>query len=164
MSPGMLYRCVALFELCDRLDAPARWRDLGASHLRAVLGLPAVLQEHMLSLANSNRWTVEVLDSEVRKHSSARTGHGGRRAQPVLVTGMTKVRQSIDKCRSNLDCLGDCEPQHLRTSARAIAEAQESLDSLAELVSKRIQESIPPAPIDESDFRLPPAPRTVSKP
>src|SRR6478735_5141212 len=30
MSPGALYRCVALFELCDRLEAPSRWRNLGA--------------------------------------------------------------------------------------------------------------------------------------
>ena len=40
LSAGALYRCVALYELCERLNAPSRWEHLGASHLRLVLGLP----------------------------------------------------------------------------------------------------------------------------
>jgi hypothetical protein len=160
MSPGALYRCVALFELCDRLDAPSRWRNLGASHLRTVLGLPSELQVQILTLANNDRWTVEALDSEVRKHKNLRRPRGGRKTQPVLVDGLSKLQQCIDKCCVGLECQNDYEPQHLQTSARAIAEAQEALDRLAELISRRMRASRQPPPLDEiSDVAsLPPAP------
>src|SRR4051794_34652916 len=56
MSPAALYRCVAIFELCERLNAPARWRRLSASHLRTVLGLPPDAQEQLLATANKHHW------------------------------------------------------------------------------------------------------------
>lgn len=152
MSPGMLYRCAALFELCDRLEAPSRWRNLGASHLRAVLGLPPSLQERLLALANDQRWTVQSLDAEVRKHRSVRELKGGRRPQPALVIGLSKVRQAIERCSDSLDLDADYEAQHLHSSAAAIAQAQESLDKLAAVVSGRIRETTRPAAgLDEED-------------
>lgn len=149
MSPGALYRCVALFELCDRLDAPSRWRNLGASHLRTVLGLPSELQEKILTRANNDRWTVEALDSEVRKHKEVRKSRGGRKTQPALVDGLNKLQQCIDKCCVGLECQNDYEAQHLQTSARAIADAQEALDRLAQLISHRMRASSHPRPLDE---------------
>lgn len=73
LSAGAPYRCVALYELCDRLDATSRWGQLGASHLRLVLGLPQVLQEQLLTNANNERWTVKKLQEEVLRRNDGRT-------------------------------------------------------------------------------------------
>jgi hypothetical protein len=78
LSAGGLYRCVALYELCDRLNAPSRWEHLGASHLRLVLGLPHGVQVGLLSAANANRWTVRTLHQEVKMRKSTRSERGGR--------------------------------------------------------------------------------------
>src|SRR5687768_13874124 len=50
MSVTSLYRAVALYDLCSRLPVPL-WRDFGAGHLRAVLGLPEPEQVRLLSAA-----------------------------------------------------------------------------------------------------------------
>jgi hypothetical protein len=145
MSPGALYRCVALFELCDRLDAPARWRNLGASHLRTVLGLPVGLQERVLSEANSKRWTVQTLDLEVRKHKVDHKPRGGRRSQSRLAIGLGRLQHCIAKCGQVLEGPPYDDGQQLQSSLHCIAKAQESLDRLAEELSKRIREStLPP--------------------
>jgi hypothetical protein len=65
MSPSMLYRCVATFELCSRLPVYAQWRHLTASHVRAVLPLDKEAQRGLLERAHEKRWSVSELESEV---------------------------------------------------------------------------------------------------
>jgi hypothetical protein len=81
ISAGGLYRCVAVFELCERLRAASRWRRLGASHFRAVLALPAHEQENLLARANAEHWSVQTLESRA---STLRSGasKGGRLNPP----------------------------------------------------------------------------------
>lgn len=98
MSPGALYRCVAIFELCDRLSAPSRWRNLGASHLRAVLSVDVATQERLLAAANAERWTVRILQSEVNRNRDAHSNQkGGRRSQPPVVKMLRSIGRSLNE-------------------------------------------------------------------
>jgi hypothetical protein len=136
LSPGALYRCVALYELCERLNAPSRWEHLGASHLRLVLGLPPTLQEKILASANAKRLTVKAMHQEVAAQKGAKASRGGRRPHPPLVRSLITVRRSLNDYRHVLTQLGPLSHQDRETTLRLIDEARLSLESLrAELDS-----------------------------
>lgn len=132
LSPGSLYRCVALYELCDRLNAPSRWQNLGTSHLRVVLGLPSHTQERLLSMANSERWSVKVLHEHVLLEKATRSTRGGRRAQSPI----TKSLISLKKCLANYHDLlgrgGHPSPRDAEQVMALLAEARSCLASLTE--------------------------------
>jgi hypothetical protein len=96
MTAGSLYRCVAMFELCNRLNAPSRWEHLGASHLRMVLGLDSAAQERMLVAANEGRWTVKQLQQAVRQEGVTRVTRGGRRAETCILKIMKAASRWLD--------------------------------------------------------------------
>jgi hypothetical protein len=130
MSPGALYRCVALYELCDRLEAPSRWEHLSASHLRAVLGLPEATQERMLTAANANRWTVRALHEAVLRAKSDRVTTGGRRAEPPLARSLRTVVRSIEEHRIRLEHRDELSSADLERSRCLVREARASLERL----------------------------------
>jgi hypothetical protein len=61
MSATSLYRSLALYELCSRLSTEL-WRDFGAAHLRAVLGIPEKDQIKLLSVAKVENLSARELD------------------------------------------------------------------------------------------------------
>jgi hypothetical protein len=63
MSPSALYRCVAIYELSDRLAIDPRGR-LSSSHLRLVLPLSQEVQERLLRRADAEAWSVARLGEE----------------------------------------------------------------------------------------------------
>lgn len=130
LSPGALYRCVALYELCDRLNAPSRWEHLGASHLRLVLGLPPALQERLLSSANAKRLSVKALYEEVLRQKAAGSKRGGRRPQPALAKSLLSVRRSLDDYRGVVTQRGELSRQDAQIVLELIKEAKLSLESL----------------------------------
>jgi hypothetical protein len=73
MSPSVLYRCVAIFELCERLGVVSRWRHVTASHLRAVLNLDAKEQVRLLAAVNAEGWSVQRLEEHTRCMRPTRT-------------------------------------------------------------------------------------------
>lgn len=106
-SPSLLYRCVAIFELCARLDAVSRWKHLNATHFRAVLGLPQEAQVRLLSQANQEHWTVaqlEVTAANVRKRESQRVG---RRSAPRLVKSVGALARCLDANSETFHDLSD---------------------------------------------------------
>jgi hypothetical protein len=136
LSPGALYRCVALFELCQRLNAPSRWEHLSASHLRLVLGLPGDIQEKLLATANARRWPVKLLQQEVAVVKAAHLRRGGRRAQSPLAKSLLSVTRSLDDHRSVLrnagkTSLSQLTPSELTRSLRLVEEARASLEALS---------------------------------
>lgn len=83
MSASVICRCVAIFDVCQRLDVATRWRRITLSHLRLVLRLNSSAQQQLLAAANTHRWTVNQLEAEARKHHQHRSG--GRRPRPELI-------------------------------------------------------------------------------
>jgi hypothetical protein len=130
MSAGSLYRCVAMFEICDRLNAPSRWQHLRTSHLRLVIGLPHDEQERLLALANSKRWTVKRLQDEVLRHRSQRTSHGGRRAVPPIKKSLKSFKKFLDDHRTLIEH-GGLSTQELEQSMTLLDEARRSLEQLS---------------------------------
>jgi hypothetical protein len=92
MSASSLYRCVAIFELCDRLNVVSRWSRITVSHLRAVLPLDEDDQCRLMSAANSEQWTVQRLEQEARKLTS-----NGLRRGRLAAPELTRLGRSIEK-------------------------------------------------------------------
>ncbi len=63
-SLAMLYGCIAIYELCERLDIKT-WRHISTSHMRLALPLKHEEQARLLRLAESDRWSVRRLEEEV---------------------------------------------------------------------------------------------------
>ena len=148
LSAGSLYRCVALFELCDRLKAPSRWEHLGASHLRLVLGLPPDVQVRVLTEANEHRWTVKMLQDAVSREKGMRVSRGGRRAQPAVAKSLRMLRKCLDANRSVLEEFGMVDSElEVEDSARLLEEIRSSLESFAQSihVALRRRESLRPS-------------------
>jgi hypothetical protein len=132
LSAGSLYRCVALYELCDRLNAPSRWEHLGASHLRVVIGLPPGAQEKLLATANSQRWTVKVLQQEVLAERATRLTRGGRRTQPPIARSLISVRKCLDDYRQVISSVAQLSLQDLAHSLELVEQTKTSLDGLSQ--------------------------------
>jgi hypothetical protein len=130
LSAGALYRCVAIFEMCDRLRAASRWRRLGASHLRAVIGIPSEQQEALLNKANDERWTVQILQVKAQTLRSRRD-RGGRKAQSLL----EKQLRTLDRCLVGwgkaIDSVGQQEVDQLERSLELLHKIKASAEELA---------------------------------
>jgi hypothetical protein len=66
VSATTLYRAVAVYDLCSRLPVDL-WRDFGAAHLRAVLGLSEQQQVRLLSEAKVRNWTTRELYARAKQ-------------------------------------------------------------------------------------------------
>jgi hypothetical protein len=124
LSAGALYRCVALFEICERLHAPARWRRLGVSHLRAVIGISGREQERLLTQANEERWSVQVLQAKAQNLRVSRA-RGGRKAQSALC----RHARALDRC------LQHCNRAFESVRACAVNDVEQSLERLGRIKS-----------------------------
>lgn len=131
LSAGSLCRCVALFELCERLKAPARWEHLSGSHLRLVLGLPSNIQERILAVANAKRWSVRMLQQEVLREKSARITSGGRRAEAPLVKSLKRVKHSLDSHRNLIERAECVSSRDREESIHLIEETRHALELLS---------------------------------
>jgi hypothetical protein len=136
LSSAALCRCVAMFELCNRLNAPSRWDHLGASHLRLVLGLPPDEQEKILSIANAQRWTVKVLEQHVLRRKGHSRSSGGRRPSAPVIKGLTALTRSLENYEEVLIRSEPLSPRDIEQSALLIARTRIVLDRLAQCVDR----------------------------
>jgi hypothetical protein len=139
LSPGALCRCVAVFELCDRLNAAARFRRLGASHFRMVLGLDGKTQEQLLEMANKQHWTVKALHEEAMKHRGREAPcSGGRRPQSSLTKSLNAIRRILQAFHASLDePLHEREHAEFRESVQLLFDTREWVDRLCREVAER---------------------------
>jgi len=126
MSATALYRCVATFVMCERLDVVRRWKNLTATHLRTVINLTPAEQTRLLSAANTQRWSVREL-AEAAASSRAGTARSGRPpTTPLLKLARTLARTLHENGRiltqlSDVETLSSSEHeqvQHLFEQAR----------------------------------------------
>lgn len=141
LSPGTLYRCVALYELCDRLDAPSRWTHLGASHLRLVLGLPSATQERLLATANAKRWSVKVLHQQVVLTKVARQTRGGRRAQSPVAKSIVFLKKCIADHRDAIELADKPTRPDLEQTMALVKEASSCLENLSKYLEDLLEEA-----------------------
>lgn len=100
MSASALCRCVAIFELCERLNVVARWRRITVSHLRLVLRLDPEKQSRILAAADAGSWSVQRLEREVRPLPSGSPRRVGRRSKPPLFSYARALERLITSVRT----------------------------------------------------------------
>jgi hypothetical protein len=91
MSASVLYRCVATYEMYLRIPEISGWKQLHATHLRAVLHLDHGSQRALLQKAHRNNWSVKRLEAEIATHGSPRS-RKGRPPMPALMRTLRVLR------------------------------------------------------------------------
>jgi len=109
MSPSALYRSIAIYELCERLEIK-RWRHVSTSHLRLVLPLENEDQVRLLRMTEANMWPVRRLDQEIKALLERHASRGGPRRRSRLSQATARVRKSLDTLETCLDPSHDPEP------------------------------------------------------
>jgi hypothetical protein len=136
MSASVICRCVAIFDMCQRLDVVSRWRRITLSHLRLVIRLDSSAQQQLLSAANAQRWTVHQLEAEARKHCQHRAG--GRRPRPELarktelIGRLLRTLHQLQEGFPDVDAVTDI----MGEARAAIAASLESLERAQALLLK----------------------------
>lgn len=139
IGPGALYRCVAVFELCDRLRAPSRWRRLGASHLRAVVGVPEDKQERLLTLANDQHWSVQQLEAKAQELKKSRS-KGGRRLQSPLKKILRALDRHLRHHEDMLDQSRERDAVELEEQLELLLKLRGVIDHMASVVKARLDQ------------------------
>jgi hypothetical protein len=135
MSASVICRCVAIFDMCQRLDVVSRWRRITLSHLRLVLRLDSSAQQQLLSAANAHRWTVNQLEAEARKHQQR---GGGRRPRPELarktelIGRLMRTLHQLQEGLPDVDAVADV----IDEARGAIAASLENLERAQTLLLK----------------------------
>jgi hypothetical protein len=130
MSPGALYRCVAVFELVQRVGV-GTLNHLGTSHMRTVLGLAEDQQWDMLQRAERERWTVQRLQREVSMIRARDKHRGGRPPLLPEVKAARALRRTLDEVTPLLEASrrGNLAPEvlaelaQIETSVRRMSHA-----------------------------------------
>lgn len=94
ISPTVLYRCVATYELCARVGGVSAWKHLTASHLRAVLGLAASEQVQLLNAAERETWSVVALEQAASRCRAAQRSRGGRKPISHAMRRLSSLHKS----------------------------------------------------------------------
>jgi hypothetical protein len=155
MSPNALYRCIAIFEVCERLGIRS-WKHVSTSHVRLVLPLPLGEQAKLLEAAEANRWPARRLDDEVaalmRRDPSSCQRRGGRKRASQLTEKMRTVEKVITTLNELLEpdehAITDPSPD----SARAAIDLLQKAAQRCAILRERLARHVPSAPAD-----LPPA-------
>lgn len=95
LSPGALYRAVAICELTRRFAGRESLAHLGCSHLRAVLGLSVEQQARLLDMAYESQWTVDRLEYEAAM-VRPQPRKGGRRPTAPVVRAVRAVQRCVE--------------------------------------------------------------------
>jgi hypothetical protein len=100
MSPSVLYRSIAIYEVCERLGIRS-WTHVSSTHIRIVLPLSPNEQSRLLRDAEANRWSAQRLEEEtatcVRSNPSTSTTAGGRKRTSPLTFAMHRLERSLSK-------------------------------------------------------------------
>jgi hypothetical protein len=125
MSPTSLYRAVALYDLCSRLSTEL-WRDFGAGHLRAVLGLQEELQVKLLSRAKVEDWTArELAEHAAIARGRARTRVADADGSAPLVRELERLLSRLEQSRGRLATIPDRDIRDLLLRLRHTLDAIE---------------------------------------
>lgn len=138
MSPSALYRSVAIFELCQRLNAPSRWRQLGASHFRVVLGLDPEVQDSLLATANQQHWSVKALSRAALESRPERARKGGRKPTSALTKHLSSMQRCLEGWQSDIDAtLDTLDPAEVEQGTLLLNRTRAALDELARALERR---------------------------
>jgi hypothetical protein len=137
MSPSVLYRSIAIFEVCERIGFRS-WKHLSTSHVRVVLPLAPETQERLLQDAEANRWPVRELEEHVAALAE-RPPHrrGGRKRRTRLRTMLTHLQREAVDVRDLLAADDEPTTESSPESVRAAVDALERMrDACCEMLGR----------------------------
>lgn len=146
MSPAMLYGCIAIYELFERLDMQT-WRHVSTSHMRLILPLKHDDQARLLRLTELNRWSVRRLEEEAAAVMRACTlaPKGGRRRRSPLRKSIGALANSVaaleDALHGPKDHLIEPSPDSLRAAIQVLERAA-GLLAEAEIQLARVEQGV----------------------
>jgi hypothetical protein len=145
MSASALYRSVAMYELCDRLQISDR-NHLSTSHLRLVLPLPQEEQARLLQEAESKHWSVRHLEGEISMLVSRRVRHqrGGRKPRSHVKATIESLAACLHGC--DLDRAVDIEDTP--ESVEALLDMLDRVRDACAVLEHRITQRLPGARTD----------------
>ena len=156
MSATSLYRCVAIFELCDRLNVVSRWTRITVSHLRVVLPFDEKEQCRLMSAANTERWSVQRLEQEARKVSSGAVRRG-RPAAPEFVRfgrSVEKLRRSSSQVLDSLPRVSEMLGEKYSSIAQNIEQSILALEYACEVIGSLKAQECSPGDVSTEDLVL----------
>lgn len=104
ISPPTILRSVGIYELMQRIDVSA-WKQITASHIRAVLNLQEKDQRRLLSMAEERGLSTKALEAEARK---VRQKEGERRGRPALPAFVKSIR-ALNRMTESSEAFADLE-------------------------------------------------------
>jgi hypothetical protein len=162
MSPSVLYRSVAMYELCVRLQLGPRGH-LSTSHLRLALPLAPDSQTRLLREAEANRWSVRRLEKEVSLLACAdtRRRQGGRKRRSRIRTHIEAFAACLKGCDLDgegyeEDTEGDISPESAGRLLGVLAKLRDACTVLERNIAQHVArvEAGPlrqPAPVVERE-------------
>ncbi|HVW27914.1 MAG TPA: hypothetical protein VHC69_21265 [Polyangiaceae bacterium] len=147
-SRQRLWFCVRLYALVQRFPDLRASKHLGVSHARAILTLPEPIQEHLIAMAESERWSRDRMEAEAARY---------RRS--VETRGRPPVQRFIASARRIRLLAGELrERVGPRVRGRiSAAEAQTALELLrvARLAIAELEGDLDPEVIETVAFNSP---------
>jgi hypothetical protein len=134
ISRASLWRAVSLYELSVRLPRVRESKHLGVSHMRAVLGLPAAVQEKLLTRAEKQRWKVAELEARA---SSTRRGPGGRPRKLEMfraLDGLMRIAALPVSAFTDRRAIEKMSPEDVDCAVEMLSELDERLTELRHLL------------------------------
>jgi hypothetical protein len=147
MSPSSLFRCVASYELVERLGGMSAWKHLTACHVRSVLPLAEDAQRELLLRSERERWSVRRLEHEAaRRRRSARargepSARRGRPAGPRFVREIEGLARVVleDRRFHDLERSAELADEEIRDLCAALFLARRRCDDLHGLLTARLR-------------------------
>jgi hypothetical protein len=142
MSASALFRCVAIYEMCERIGARS-WRHVSTTHLRAVLGLEPDAQEQLLREAEVNRWGVRELEKRVAVVADTRPparNRGGRKRRTRLRTLIEAIHKKTVEFTDILalgeGSIPDLSPETARAAVDALERMKDACNQMVQRLTR----------------------------
>ncbi|HEY2514193.1 MAG TPA: hypothetical protein VGI39_25175 [Polyangiaceae bacterium] len=139
VSPTVLYRAVAIYELAQRVGADG-WQHISPTHMRLVLPLPAEHQGRLLGLADREQWSVARFRRELSAMKLERDRRGGRRSHGPLRKALDHLGTSVSLCAEALSTEGaqDLSPESARSALELLRELRRAAAALEQRVNRQM--------------------------
>jgi hypothetical protein len=131
LSATALQQAVGVFDLELRVGVTAR-PQLTATHIRAVVGLPAVQQEALLGTSEARDWTSDKLEKEATKARAKLATRPGRKPLHPVVRTTNQWKRDLDDADNfgDLDKLAELHPDEKARMAKTLAALRDRCDAL----------------------------------
>ncbi len=140
VTPGLtaagLHRAVEFYDLELRVGISGR-RQLTATHVRAVIGLPPDRQESLLGRAEARDWTAERLEREAAK--LRKPTRPGRPRNPAFVNTLNQMRRLAvsDEAFADLTSAADLDDEEAEVLEAALAAIRTRCDMMGAVLQAR---------------------------